>query len=102
MEPEHSAGRRTDRRQERSRFTKQLFTPLPERYDRLEALLSLGQNDRWRRLMVDHVIGCNPGLVLDIATGTAGVALQVESRSGAKVVGLDLTEAMLREGKRRV
>jgi demethylmenaquinone methyltransferase / 2-methoxy-6-polyprenyl-1,4-benzoquinol methylase len=83
-------------------FTKRLFSPLPARYDRLEEILSMGQNARWRREMVDHVVADNPKLVLDIATGTAGVALQVEGRTGARVVGIDLTRAMLEEGKRRV
>jgi demethylmenaquinone methyltransferase / 2-methoxy-6-polyprenyl-1,4-benzoquinol methylase len=85
-----------------SRFTKQLFAPLPDRYDRLEALLSLGQNARWRSEMVGHVAGCGPGLVLDVATGTAGVALEIERRTGARVVGIDLTDEMLRVGGRVV
>ena len=37
-------------------FTKRLFSPLPARYDRLEEILSMGQNARWRREMVDHVV----------------------------------------------
>ena len=83
-------------------FTKQLFSPLPARYDRLEEILSMGQNRRWRREMVDRIMPGGPALVLDIATGTAGVALQIEHRTAARVVGIDLTRAMLEEGKRRV
>lgn len=95
----------------RGGFAKHLFSPLPERYDRLEALLSLGQNGRWRAEMVGHVVGSAEGrparsateqVVLDVATGTAGVALQIEERTGARVVGVDLTRAMLTEGGRRV
>ena len=41
-------------------------------------------------------------LVLDVASGTAGVALQLASRTGARVVGLDLTEGMLRQGQANV
>jgi len=41
-------------------------------------------------------------VILDVASGTAGVALQLAERTGARVVGVDLTEPMLREGKRRV
>ncbi len=40
--------------------------------------------------------------VLDVASGTAGVAIQIAERSGASVVGLDLTEQMLRQGQRNV
>jgi demethylmenaquinone methyltransferase/2-methoxy-6-polyprenyl-1,4-benzoquinol methylase len=41
-------------------------------------------------------------LVLDVASGTAGVALQIASRTGASVVGVDLTEEMLRQGQRNI
>ncbi len=87
---------------ERNRFARQLFTPLPERYDRLAEWLSLGQNRRWRRAMVDHVVEDGPGRVLDVASGTAGVALAVAARSPARIVGVDLTEAMLRRGAQNV
>jgi demethylmenaquinone methyltransferase / 2-methoxy-6-polyprenyl-1,4-benzoquinol methylase len=79
-------------------FTQGLFTPLPERYDRLVEWLSLAQNGRWRRAMVDRVAEAGPARVCDVATGTAGVALQLSSRTGARVVGVDLTEPMLRQG----
>ncbi len=67
-----------------NRFAQRLFTPLPERYDRLAEVLSFGQNGRWRRAMVDHVVGAAPRLVLDVATGPAGVALQIAARTGAR------------------
>jgi len=87
---------------DRNRFAQQLFTPLPERYDRLAEILSMGQNGRWRREMVDHIVPSAPGLVLDVASGTAGVALQLANRMPAHVVGVDLTEEMLRQGQRNV
>jgi len=85
-----------------NRFAQQLFTPLPARYDRLAELLSMGQNGRWRRAMVDHIVPGAPGLVLDVASGTAGVALQLADRTPAHVVGVDLTPEMLRQGRRNV
>ena len=84
-----------------NRFARDLFDPLPARYDRLAEILSFGQNGRWRSAMVDRVLPAD-GVILDVASGTAGVALQLERRGGAKVVGVDLTEAMLRQGRRRV
>jgi demethylmenaquinone methyltransferase/2-methoxy-6-polyprenyl-1,4-benzoquinol methylase len=83
-------------------FAQQLFTGLPKRYDFLEALLSFGQNGRWRRSMVDHVVTIGTGRILDVATGTAGVALQLAERASADIIGLDLTEAMLRQGQTAV
>ena len=96
-----------------NRFARDLFDPLPARYDRLAEILSFGQNGRWRSAMVDRVLpaagnepgnesGNAQGVILDVASGTAGVALQLERRAGVKVVGVDLTEAMLRQGRRRV
>jgi demethylmenaquinone methyltransferase / 2-methoxy-6-polyprenyl-1,4-benzoquinol methylase len=85
-----------------NRFAQQLFDGLPARYDLLAEVLSFGQNGRWRRAMVGHVAAADPGRVLDVATGTAGVALQLVDRTSASVVGIDLTEAMLRRGQANV
>jgi demethylmenaquinone methyltransferase/2-methoxy-6-polyprenyl-1,4-benzoquinol methylase len=77
-----------------------LFAGLPRSYDRMAELLSFGQNARWRRFMVSRLDGAQR--VLDVATGTAHVALEVTGRFPASVVGLDQSEPMLREGERRV
>jgi demethylmenaquinone methyltransferase / 2-methoxy-6-polyprenyl-1,4-benzoquinol methylase len=86
---------------ERNRFAQNLFAPLPQRYDRLAELLSFGQNGRWRRAMISRIEPGAGQTVLDVASGTAGVALGL-ARSGATVVGVDLTEQMLRQGQRNV
>jgi len=85
-----------------NRFAQKLFAPLPGRYDRLAELLSMGQNGRWRRAMVDHIVPGHPELILDVASGPAGVALQLADRTSARVVGVDLTLDMLRQGQRNV
>ena len=85
-----------------NRFAQTLFTPLPGRYDRLAELLSMGQNGRWRRAMVDHIVPDHPDLILDVACGPAGVSLQLADRTSARVVGVDLTLDMLRQGQRNV
>jgi len=91
----------------RNSFAQQLFAPLPARYDRLAEILSFGQNGRWRKAMVDRLVqapavGPEDRIVLDVAAGTAGVSLQIAERTGARVIGLDLTEQMLRQGARNV
>ncbi|MEO8694050.1 MAG: class I SAM-dependent methyltransferase [Acidimicrobiales bacterium] len=88
-------------------FARQLFAGLPRRYDLLAELLSFGQNRRWRRAMVDraiagHTIDEKPPLVLDVATGTAGVALQLVGRSPARVIGIDLSAQMLGFGAAKI
>jgi len=85
-----------------NKFAQRLFSPLPQRYDRLAEVLSMGQNQRWRTAMVDRVVRAEPPLVLDVASGTAGVAVQAAKRSGTHVVGIDLTSDMLEQGLRNI
>jgi demethylmenaquinone methyltransferase/2-methoxy-6-polyprenyl-1,4-benzoquinol methylase len=89
-------------REQPNAFARDLFDGLPARYDLLEELLSFGQNRRWRAAMVDAVARGRPDTVLDVATGTAGVALLLARRTGADVTGVDLTEQMLARGRARV
>ena len=85
-------------------FAQGLFDGLPSRYDQLGLALSFGQDRRWRRAMVDAVVAARPQphTVLDVASGTAGVARQLAHRTAARVVGVDLTEQMVRVGAQRV
>lgn len=85
-----------------NRFARELFAGLPDRYDRLAEVLSLGQNARWRRAMIDPVAASSPDTVLDVATGPAGVALQLAARTRAFVAGVDLSPQMLRAGAANV
>jgi demethylmenaquinone methyltransferase/2-methoxy-6-polyprenyl-1,4-benzoquinol methylase len=91
-------------RSQPNRFAQQLFDGLPRRYDVLEEVLSFGQNRRWRAAMVDAVTSMQPAprRILDVATGTAGVALLLTDRTEAQVAGVDLTEQMLGVGRSRV
>src|SRR5450432_1515703 len=75
-----------------NRVAQDLFDELPDRYDLLAEVLSFGQNRRWRRAMCDRVVSTPTALLLDVASGTAGVAIQLAQRSPAHVVGIDLTE----------
>jgi demethylmenaquinone methyltransferase/2-methoxy-6-polyprenyl-1,4-benzoquinol methylase len=85
-----------------NRFARDLFAPLPARYDLLAELLSFGQNGRWRDFMVSR-LPTTDGPVLDVAAGTAGVTVAIARRlPSARVVGVDLTPEMLRQGARRV
>jgi demethylmenaquinone methyltransferase / 2-methoxy-6-polyprenyl-1,4-benzoquinol methylase len=85
-----------------TRFALGLFAGLPSRYDRLASLLSLGQDRRWRREMIDHVVPLEAGLTLDVATGPAGVAIDLSKRLTGLIVGVDLSADMLEQGRRNV
>ena len=79
-------------------FARRLFAPLAGRYDRLAEVLSMGQNRRWRNVMVEHVTGGDAHLVLDVACGPARVSRALAEATNAHIVGLDLNEHMLRQG----
>jgi demethylmenaquinone methyltransferase/2-methoxy-6-polyprenyl-1,4-benzoquinol methylase len=75
--------------------TLRLFAGLPRRYDLAGALLSFGQDPRWRRAMVGAVQAQSGDRILDVATGTGMVAEALVSRYGCSVVGLDQSPEML-------
>jgi demethylmenaquinone methyltransferase / 2-methoxy-6-polyprenyl-1,4-benzoquinol methylase len=79
-----------------------LFAPLGPTYDRYANLLSFGQDPRWRRFLVSRVDVGADARVLDVATGTAAVAIELARRTGCRVVGLDQSAEMLAEGRSRV
>jgi demethylmenaquinone methyltransferase / 2-methoxy-6-polyprenyl-1,4-benzoquinol methylase len=79
-----------------------LFAPLGPTYDRYAALLSFGQDPRWRRFLVSRVDVGSRGTVLDVATGTGAVARELVAQKGCTVVGLDQSREMLEEARRRV
>ena len=79
-----------------------LFAPLGPTYDRYARLLSFGQDPRWRRFLVSRVDVGPADTVLDVATGTAAVAIELVRGSGCRVVGLDQSPEMLEAGRERV
>ena len=81
---------------------RKLFAPLGPTYDRYARLLSFGQDPRWRRFLVSRV---PPSAlrVLDVATGTAAVAIELARAVPARtVVGVDQSPEMLAAGRSRV
>ena len=79
-----------------------LFAPLGPTYDRYSALLSLGQDPRWRRFLVSRIDATPGDVVLDVATGTGAVARELIRQKGCNVVGLDQSVEMLAEARRRL
>jgi demethylmenaquinone methyltransferase / 2-methoxy-6-polyprenyl-1,4-benzoquinol methylase len=79
-----------------------LFAPLGPTYDRYANALSFGQDPRWRRFLVSRLPVGPDDVVLDVATGTAAVALELVRQKGCSVVGVDQSPEMLAEGRRRL
>jgi demethylmenaquinone methyltransferase/2-methoxy-6-polyprenyl-1,4-benzoquinol methylase len=82
---------------ERTHHARGLFAGIAADYDRMGAVLSFGQDPRWRRFLVERVNVPPGSRVLDVATGTGLVARELASRR-FEVVGLDQSAAMIRRG----
>jgi demethylmenaquinone methyltransferase/2-methoxy-6-polyprenyl-1,4-benzoquinol methylase len=86
----------------RNEEARRLFAPLGSTYDRYAGVLSLGQDPRWRRFVVSRLAVTANDEVLDVATGTAAVAIELVRRTGCTVIGLDQSREMLVVGRERV
>ncbi len=74
---------------------RRIFSPVAGSYDGPALLLSLLQYRRWHRFLLS-VVPADPGaMILDMATGTGALALDLLKRPGVRVVGADLTRPML-------
>src|SRR3954447_15519821 len=79
------------------RYVRALFSTIADRYDLITVVLSYGQDQRWKRRLVDLVStgGVRPGgRALDLATGTGDIAFRLAA-SGWNVTGLDVTRRMI-------
>ena len=85
----------------RKRQALHLFTRLPAAYDRMGAVLSFGQDPRWRRALLDAVDPRPGQRILDVATGTGLVAFGLAKR-GAEVTALDQSDHMLAGARERL
>ncbi len=80
-----------------------MFDNIAGTYDLLNRSLSLGIDKRWRKRMIREIKRETVHDVLDVATGTADVAVQIASAiSDARITGVDLSEQMLRIGREKV
>jgi len=89
---------------EKGRGIRDMFDKIAPRYDLLNRLLSLGIDQRWRRFAVRQLSIPKNGRVLDIATGTGDVALEIgrQTDRSVKIVGSDFTQGMLVLGQEKI
>jgi demethylmenaquinone methyltransferase/2-methoxy-6-polyprenyl-1,4-benzoquinol methylase len=85
---------------EKRGYVRQMFTEIAPRYDLMNRLMTLGQDQTWRRTVVGLCALPPGGALLDVATGTGDIGYEALRRDPrARVVGLDLTREMMLYGR---
>lgn len=89
---------------EKGEKIQEMFDTIAPRYDFLNRLLSFGIDRRWRRFAVKQIRYAEGGRILDVATGTGDVALEIAAQTPASIniVGVDFSKEMVELGKEKV
>ena len=91
-----------DTEQDKKEQVREMFDRIAPAYDRLNHTLSFQIDKLWRRHVVRIVRRMQPRRILDVATGTGDLALAMARRMrGVQVLGVDLSENMLAEARRK-
>lgn len=79
-----------------------MFDTISKEYDGLNRVISFGIDIKWRKKVVEIVKKQQPKTILDIATGTGDLAINLAETSAEEIVGLDISPGMLEVGKEKV
>lgn len=80
-----------------------MFDNIAPWYDFLNHFLSLGIDISWRKKAIKRLVGSKPKVILDVATGTADLAIEANRQlSPEKVVGIDISHEMLEVGRKKL
>jgi demethylmenaquinone methyltransferase / 2-methoxy-6-polyprenyl-1,4-benzoquinol methylase len=81
---------------------RRMFDAIASRYDLMNRVMTLGQDQGWRRFVVAQARPPQAGVILDLATGTGDIAaLFAKTHPENRVVGGDFSLKMLEQAKRR-
>jgi demethylmenaquinone methyltransferase/2-methoxy-6-polyprenyl-1,4-benzoquinol methylase len=80
----------------------QMFDTISNEYDGLNRVISFGIDIKWRKKVVKIIEATNPDKILDIATGTGDLAINLAETNASKIIGLDISEGMLDVGRKKI
>jgi demethylmenaquinone methyltransferase / 2-methoxy-6-polyprenyl-1,4-benzoquinol methylase len=99
---EHDKIRPYNSGKEKKEEVAEMFNNIANRYDLLNSILSLGIHKGWRKKCVRLLAKNNPKQILDVATGTADFAIECVKLSPDKIVGIDISDGMLKVGREKI
>ena len=79
-----------------------MFDTISKEYDGLNRVISFGIDVKWRKKVVEIIAATNPKSILDIATGTGDLAINLVKTSASKITGLDISGGMLEVGRNKI
>lgn len=91
-----------DSKLNKKKQVEQMFDNISGNYDGLNRVISFGTDVKWRKKVIELVAAQNPDSILDIATGTGDLAIQMAPINAERIVGLDLSEGMLNVGRKKI
>lgn len=91
-------------KEKKENYVKELFNHISKGYDRTNSMMSLGRDEKWRRMVVDRAEVKPGNHILDVCCGTAKLTMQLADSVGptGKVTGLDFSENMIAIGEQHV
>jgi demethylmenaquinone methyltransferase/2-methoxy-6-polyprenyl-1,4-benzoquinol methylase len=91
-----------DKKESKKQQVASMFNNISKKYDLLNHLLSLGIDIIWRKKAIKMLQKERPKFILDIATGTGDFAIEALALQPDKVIGVDISEGMLAEGRKKM
>jgi len=79
-----------------------MFDTISKEYDSLNRVISFGIDVKWRKKVVQIIADTQPNSILDIATGTGDLAINLTKTKASKIIGLDISEGMLDVGRKKI
>lgn len=79
-----------------------MFDTISKEYDGLNRVITFGIDIKWRNKVVALVGETHPETILDIATGTGDLAINLVKTNAKKIIGLDISEGMLDVGRKKI
>ena len=79
-----------------------MFDTISNEYDDLNRVISFGIDIKWRKKVVQIISKKKPKNILDIATGTGDLAINLTKTDASEIIGLDISEGMLKVGRKKI
>ncbi len=79
-----------------------MFDSISDEYDFLNNVITIGQHLKWKSEIVEIAKSVNPKLILDVATGTSDIAINLAEIKNCKIIGIDISNDMLSIAQKKI